>query len=282
MHGLVTKIQKFTLHDGPGIRSTIFLKGCPLSCIWCQNPETINIYPEILFSQMNCIECKKCIEICPNQCFFEQEKIRFNSDDCDQCGLCIDNCPVGALNWSSAKRSSDDILKEIMQDKVYYDLSGGGITLSGGEPLFQIDFCQDLVLKAKTSGLHVALDTSGFATEETFESVIPLVDVCLFDIKFIDNSLHLKYTGKSNTLILKNFEKVVESETDSIVRVPLVPGITNTRNNLQQIKKYLGKYKERIKVDYIPFNNLIISKYKMLGKLCRLNVSENIEAKEIR
>lgn len=268
MYGLITKIQRFSVHDGPGIRTTVFFQGCPESCIWCQNPETISSHPEILFFHTDCNECKKCIEVCPKDCFFWKEKIEFKSDDCNQCGLCLDDCPVGALKWSSRKISSADILEEVMKDKVYYDLSGGGITLSGGEPLLQIDFCHDLASKSKALGLHVAVDTSGYVATEALLRITPFVDLFLYDIKLIDNDLHEKYTGKSNVLILENFKKLCEAKKRTIVRIPLIPGVTNHKENLLQIKAFVKKCNKNVEIDYIPFNNLIVQKYNMVGKKC--------------
>ena len=274
MSGLITNIQRFSVHDGPGIRTTVFLKGCPLSCIWCQNPETISSYPEILYFHNHCIECKNCIEVCPNQCFSWEDKIRFRCDNCDQCGLCLDNCPVGALKWSSNKTSSDEISEEVMKDKVYYDVSGGGITLSGGEPLHQIDFCHDLLSKSKALGLHIAFDTSGYITSEALLKIIPFVDLFLYDIKFFDNDLHKKYTGKSNDIILANFQKLYEAEKRIVVRVPLIPGITDQKKNLLQIKNFVEDCSDQVEINYIPFNNLIKQKYNMLGKKCLIKMRE--------
>ena len=269
MDGLITNIQRFSVHDGPGIRTTVFLKGCPLSCIWCQNPETISCYPEILFFQNHCIKCKKCIEVCPDNCFsWGNERNTFSSDHCNQCGACTDSCPAGALTWSSSYRSADDILEEVMKDKLYYDISGGGITFSGGEPLHQTDFLHDLVSKSKTLDLHVAVDTSGYVATEKLTKVIPFVDLFLYDIKFIDNGLHRKYTGHSNELILGNFKKLFAARKKIVVRVPLIPGIADTKKNLSEITDFVKSCSEGIEINYIPFNNLIRQKYNMLGKKC--------------
>jgi pyruvate formate lyase activating enzyme len=270
--GLITKIQRFSIHDGPGIRTTVFFKGCPLSCVWCQNPETVTRNPEILFFQINCVKCKKCIEVCPNHCFSWEDKIKFRSDNCNQCGLCCDNCPVGALTWSSTLRSSDDILEEVMKDKIYYDLSGGGITLSGGEPLYQIDFCQDLVSKSKALGLHVAIDTSGCVATEALFRIMPFVDLFLYDIKFIDNDLHEKYTEKSNALILANFKKLCEAKKKVSVRIPLIPRITDRKRNLLQIRNFVKHHEKEMEINYIPFNKLMVEKYNMVGRECLIKV----------
>jgi len=272
MDGLITNIQRFSVHDGLGIRTTVFFKRCPLSCIWCQNPETITNYPEILFSQNRCIKCKKCIEVCPNNCFSWDEGIIFGSDHCNQCGVCSDNCLTSALTWSSSYKSADDILEEVMKDKLYYDISGGGITFSGGEPLYQTDFLHDLVSKSKTLDLHVAVDTSGYVATEELTKVIPFVDLFLYDIKFIDNGLHRKYTGHPNELILRNFKKLFAARKEIVVRVPLITGITDTKKNLKEIIGFVKSCAEHIEINYIPFNSLIKQKYNMLGKKCLIKI----------
>ncbi len=266
MYGLITKIQRFSVHDGPGIRTTVFFKGCPLSCTWCQNPENITSHPEILYFHTNCIECKTCIEVCPNHCFSWEERIKFKSDNCNQCGVCLEDCPVSALKWSSKKISSRKILEEVMRDKAFYDISGGGITLSGGEPLHQIEFCQDIVSRSKALGLHITLDTSGYVANEKLKKIIPFIDLFLYDIKFIDDDLHEKYTGKSNGIILENFQKLCEAKKCIVVRVPLIPRITDSEKNLLQIKNFVQNCKRQIEIDYIPFNSLMAQKYHLLGK----------------
>jgi pyruvate formate lyase activating enzyme len=210
------------------------------------------------------------MEVCPKQCFSSEGEIKFNSEACNQCGICIENCPVGAVQWSSSKKSSDDILKEVIRDKEYYEVSGGGITLSGGEPLRQYDFCLDIVKKAKMLGLHLAIDTSGFIQTELLENIMNFIDLFLYDIKFIDAELHRHYTGKSNELTLKNFQKLHEANKQVIVRVPLIPSITDKKENLLQIKSFVKTYSKKAKIDYVPFNGLMREKYKMLGKSCNI------------
>ncbi len=266
MNGYVTKIQKFSVHDGPGIRTTVFLKGCPLACSWCQNPETIFERPDVMFNSVDCIGCKKCIEVCPKDCFSWKDSTVFRSDKCDQCGLCVENCPVGALQWSSREMSSKEVLVHVMQDKAFYDRSGGGMTLSGGEPLNQLDFSCDLASKAKAAGLHVVVDTSGHVPFAAFEKIRPFADLYLYDIKLFDASTHKKYTGRSNELILENFQKLCRSGAEIIVRVPLIPGVTDAQENIRSIKSFVEGCKKGIKIEQIPFNLLAEEKYRMIGK----------------
>lgn len=265
---MITRIQRFSLHDGPGIRATVFFKGCPLACVWCQNPETMIAAPEVLFFHDRCVECKKCVELCPTSCFSYNEKINFKSDTCNQCGVCIDNCPVSALTWSAKGMTPDEILIEVMQDMLYYELSGGGITFSGGEPLYQPEFCLELASRSKTLGLHVTLDTSGYATSDTLDKIMPHVDLFLYDIKFIDNALHERYTGRSNDVILENFLKICAANQKIVVRVPLIPNVTDTEKNLSEIREFLRDNAANVEINYIPFNKLIKQKYSMLGRTC--------------
>ncbi|MCX6224504.1 MAG: glycyl-radical enzyme activating protein, partial [Bacteroidia bacterium] len=173
MDGLITNIQRFSVHDGPGIRTTVFLSGCPLSCLWCHNPEAVSSLPEILFFHSQCSGCQRCVISCPQECFQWHDKTIFDSSTCNQCGICVDNCPVGALKWSCSSVTSDDILREVLRDEAYYKVSHGGITLSGGEPLHQIEFSREVAKKAKLSGLHVAIETSGCVATEKFLDIVP-------------------------------------------------------------------------------------------------------------
>ena len=268
MKGDVTNIQRFSVHDGPGIRSTVFLKGCPLSCIWCQNPEAMSRNPDIMHFQDQCIGCQKCVALCPHDCFKWQGKTEFRSNKCDRCGLCIEACPVCALRWTSYEINSYEVIAEVLKDKVFYDLSNGGVTLSGGEPLYQTMFCLDLAKKSKEQGLHVVLDTSGNIATESFMTVLPYIDLFLYDIKFIDNDLHKKYTGVSNQIILKNFHILCEADRNIKIRTPLIPGITDKDENLSKIKSFVKNCSSQIELEFIPFNNLTVEKYRMLGKIC--------------
>ena len=270
MNGLITNIQRFSVHDGPGIRTTVFLKGCPLSCLWCQNPEAMSNQPEVIFHSEQCIACKTCLRVCPKKCMAWGGIISFKSDNCDQCGICIEHCPVNALRWSSEEISARQVLNEVIKDRVYYDISGGGITLSGGEPLQQIDFCHDLLKKSKKEKLHTALDTSGYASVKTLEKIMPLVDLFLFDIKFVNPRFHEKYTGLSNTPIIANFKKLCKAWKTIIVRIPLIPGVTDSKTNLEEIEAFVKEQDNRIMIERIPFNLLMRKKYHMLGRSCNL------------
>ncbi|MDP3791527.1 MAG: glycyl-radical enzyme activating protein [Candidatus Omnitrophota bacterium] len=264
--GFITRVQKFSLHDGPGIRTTIFLKGCPLNCVWCHNPENIPRFSEVLFLRERCAGCRRCVELCSKKCFDWQDKIVFKSDDCDRCGLCVNNCSLKALLWSGMELPAEEIIHQALSDKSYYEMSGGGVTISGGEPLFQIDFSCELASLAEKNGINVALDTSGYSEPEAFMKILPFVDLFLFDLKFIDPELHEKYTGRSNGCILDNFRRLHEAKKHVSVRVPLIPKVTDTPGNLAQIHEFVRSVDPVIDIIHIPFNVLMPEKYGMLGK----------------
>lgn len=229
MRGLITNIQRFSLHDGPGIRTTVFLKGCPLSCRWCQNPETIDPRPELMRQ------------------------------------------PTGELGWIGVERTTRDIIAEVGKDSEYFKQSGGGLTLSGGEPLYQAEFCFDLARRAKKAGWSVVLDTSGYAEEEQIEKMAGVVDLFLFDIKILDDGLHKRFTGRSNQLILQNLRRLIRLKKPVEIRVPLVPGITDTPENLAGIEALVLKLDGEIKIVRIPFNPLMREKYRLLGREANLS-----------
>lgn len=266
VYGYLTKIQKFSVHDGPGIRTTIFLKGCPLECMWCQNPETIRAKPDVTFDTNRCIQCAKCIEVCPQHCFTQPNgKLHFNSLTCDQCGLCVEHCPVEALKWTAEKWATEDLILKVLEDKAYYDCSGGGLTLSGGEPMQQIDFACDMAKRAKGHGIHVTIDTAAYVPYKSFEKILPYADLFLYDLKFIDESLHQKYIGKSNKLILENFKRLCQTDKAIFVRIPCIPNVTETEENLKQIETFARQCRSDIPINRIPWNPFMAEKYEMIG-----------------
>lgn len=267
MMGEIVNIQRFSLHDGPGIRTTVFFKGCPLSCYWCHNPETMNYKNDLLFHSEQCADCLNCVELCPKNCLQESSgKVVFDSSECDCCGICVENCITGALRWSAYTVSDSDIIDEISKDRLFYEASGGGVTLSGGEPVLQDKLCYEIAINCKKRGIHVALDTSGCASESKFLDLISVVDLVLFDIKLIDETSHKKYTFLSNKQILNNFKLLTQLKKEIIVRVPLIPKITDTVENLKAIEAFVRNHSKTIEIQYIPFNYLLAEKYKRIGR----------------
>ena len=211
---MTVEISRGTTHDGPGVRNTVFVKGCPLNCIWCQNPESIHPEQEIWFEAAKCIGCLDCIKDCPHQALTNDSSgIKIDRNRCVACGICTDNCPAKAITFVGTKWSVDDLVHEVTKDKQYYDEFGGGVTVSGGEPLLYTDFLVEFFTKLKESNVHTALDTSGYFTMESLLKLLPHVDLILYDLKLIDLDQHKKYTGKSNELILDNIVKIAKHIT---------------------------------------------------------------------
>ncbi|MFA9389630.1 MAG: glycyl-radical enzyme activating protein [Prolixibacteraceae bacterium] len=208
MEGNIFDIQPFALHDGPGIRTTVFLKGCPLRCQWCCNPESFTSKPILSYNLEKCIQCHECVPHCKSDALSISENgtLQVKHELCTNCGECIKNCPTGALKIYGYTMSSDDILDRIIKDKVYFDKSGGGITLSGGEVMMQTAFSTDLLKKAKEKGLHTCIETSGFAQQSEYKKIAPYVDLFLFDYKITGKNIHKKYTAQDNNKILSNLD----------------------------------------------------------------------------
>lgn len=266
-------IKQFAVHDGPGIRTTVFFKGCPLYCWWCHNPEGISTSVEIFLNKNKCInDCKQCIEICPENAIIKNNQgINIIRENCTLCVKCSDICPSDSIKKVGYEIKLEDLMKEIRKSIIYYDSSEGGVTLSGGEPLLQIGFIRNLLKACKDENIHTTLDTSGYATIKSFKSVVDYVDLFLFDLKLLDEGKHLKYTGKSFLPIIKNLKYLINrgKGKDIIIRFPLVPGITDTEENVGQITDLILSLKGINRVDLLPFHN-VTEKYERLGKDYRM------------
>ena len=264
-NGLITDIQRFSLNDGPGIRTTVFFKGCNMRCEWCHNPETICHQKEIMFYANKCIGCGKCFEVCPvgahkvidGAHVIEREK-------CTLCGKCVENCYAEALVFSAKEMTSDEIMSEILQDKVYYEESGGGVTLSGGEVTCQKELALEIVEKCKKNGIKTAVETNLLMPFESIKELLFSLDLIMFDIKIFDNDNHKKHTGVSNTSILENAKKLDGLGIPYIVRTPLIPGVTDSEENLTSIAEFLATCKNLLYYELLNFNPLGASKYKSL------------------
>ena len=269
--GLVFDIKKFAVDDGPGIRTTIFLKGCPMRCLWCHNPEGQTFAPELLYRYKKCIRCGECVKICPNQVLFlAGKKLTINREICSVCEACAENCPSGALEISGKKLSVNEVMREIDKDTAFYDESRGGITISGGEPLLQLDFTTAILGECRKRNIHTAVDTCGYASPKTIEKIKDKVDLFLYDLKIMDNAKHRKYTGKSNRPILRNFKTLAQNGNTILVRLPLIPGINDDRKNIQETADFILLHGiERINL--LPYHRAGIEKYRNLGKRYKLN-----------
>lgn len=249
----VFSIEEFSVYDGPGIRTSVFLKGCPLNCNWCHSPEGKSYQNISLRSPNGCLHCNRCVDICP----FKREK-------CIGCGKCIDVCPRNLIRMSAIDYEMDDIVKKLLKNDDVLNMNGGGITISGGEPLFQIDATLELVkkLKGKT---NVALQTCGYGDSEKFKEIIKNLDLVLFDMKIMNKEKAKKLEGIDNSLIFKNLEILKDSNVKFIIRIPLIPGVIDTEENIKEIISYIKGSKNLLRVELLPYNKYAGSKYALAG-----------------
>lgn len=269
--GTVFNIQKYSIHDGPGIRTTVFLKGCPLACLWCHNPESIAPRPEIIFGDNKCISCGDCVKTCPQKAMqVVEQTVKKEAVNCISCEACTEVCPTGAIEQVGRKMTEAEVLKEIEKDRVFYEESGGGVTFSGGECLMQPEFLMGLLTACKARGLHTALDTSGYASWQTIAGLKDAVELFLYDLKLMDEEQHKKYTGVSNKLILENLQKLAESGKLIWIRVPVIPGINDDDANLHAMGTFLHSLQIR-DVFLLPYHSIAANKYARLGKNYQLS-----------
>lgn len=272
IRGVVFNIQTYSIHDGPGIRTTVFVMGCPLRCSWCQNPESQLFTPQLFYESKKCTGCGNCVEACPNGAIELYEgRSRTNRDICTGMGNCTEVCPVEARNRIGRYTSAGEIFREVMEDKVFYEKSGGGITLGGGEPLACPDFTVALLRLCKNAGIHTALDTCGYAQWEVMKRVLNYVDLVLYDIKHMDSVTHQEYTEVSNELILDNLKRIHhELSLPVLVRIPIIPGYNDSLENLQATARFVATNLDPSKkVHLLPFHRLGESKYLRLERQVR-------------
>jgi pyruvate formate lyase activating enzyme len=263
--GLIFDIQRFSLHDGPGIRSTVFLKGCPLHCQWCSNPESINAYPEIMAYDTKCIRCGQCGQVCPKSAITIVEDVRkIDWSNCDLCLECVKACASGAIEQVGKYMSVDEVVEEIAKDFLFYRNSGGGVTLSGGEPLLQWEFAIEVLRQCQERGIHTALDTSGYTNWEIMEQVLEYVNLVLFDIKHMNPGKHKEGTGVDNTLILDNAVRTA-GKVRTWIRVPVITGYNDSESNIRELAEFIAKLPIE-KVSLLPYHCWGEQKYQRLGR----------------
>lgn len=261
---MIYKIQRFSLHDGPGIRTIVFFKGCPLSCLWCCNPESQYSGPDLMYQRQLCIACKNCVEVCPSGALsVVDNSILIDRDKCDLCGVCSDQCPTDALQMLGLSLSTDEIMEIVKRDKEYFETSGGGVTLSGGEPFNQAEATLALLEACRNIGLHTAIETCGLVQRDVLQKSIKLVDLYLYDIKTLIAEDHYKGTGVGNEIIIENLKYLIRSNVNLILRLPLIPTFNMSEKNYHALVSLIVN--EGIKkIDFMPFHRLGQSKYDAL------------------
>ncbi len=268
VYGNVFNIQRFSIEDGPGIRSTVFLKGCPLRCLWCSNPESQLSSPQVGYRQSVCIHCGRCFKACDQGAIClengEPPRVKIDRRMCSVCGKCVDACPAGALKTYGKRMTVEEVYEEIGRDAGYYSKSGGGVTVSGGEAMAQAEFTIALLKKCKAAGIHTVLDTCGFYDNKLVNEVCDYVDLVLYDIKHMDNEEHIRCTGVSNKLILENARLFVQRGVDMWIRVPLIPGFNDSPKNLEDTALFVRNLRPGLSVTLLPYHNFGQNKYKML------------------
>ena len=272
--GTVFNIQRYSIHDGPGIRATVFLKGCPLNCWWCQNPESQLSGQEMIFWGDRCIGCGACSTICPSGAIQIKNGIPVTEKEkCILCGKCIEKCPALAREMIGEKLTTKEVIKEIEKDLIFYEESGGGVTFNGGEPLKQSEFLKSLLNCCQEKKIHIAVDTSGYISWEILNKISSKVDLVLYDLKIMDNERHKKYTGVSNEVILKNLKKLSSIHNNIFVRFPVIPGINDDYQNIKETGEFLSSLKIA-QVNLLPYHYIGIDKYRRLGKTYKLATTQ--------
>lgn len=266
--GLIFDIQRFAVHDGPGIRTLVFLKGCRLRCLWCANPEGQSFFPEIGYIAANCLGCGRCFEVCPAGAI-ETGPNRVNRDLCTVCGACVAVCPSQALTMVGRNVTVSEVLTEVKRDLAFYRRSGGGVTLSGGEPLGQPEFLVELLKGLKAEYLNTAIETAGMAKEDVLDQVLPYVDLVLYDIKHMDNQKHKECVGTPSTIVLNNARFISSKGIPLVVRIPVIPGCNDTNENIRQTAEF-AKEIGSIALHLLPYHRLGKTKYAQIGREYKL------------
>ncbi len=260
--GRIFGLKRFEIHDGDGIRTTLFLKGCPLRCRWCHNPEGLSAAPQTAWLEERCLHCGRCAAVCPAH-VLEDGRHRMRFDACRGCGACADICPARALTFYGEEVSVGEVLPRLLEDRLFFDASGGGVTLSGGEPMLQADFAAAVLEALKREGIHTALDTCGFAPWTAYEKVLPWTDLVLFDVKAASEETHIACTRQSNRQILENLRRIDALGKVLDVRVPFVPGLND--HEMEAVADLLTPLRSLRHVRILPYHDYASAKYRSLG-----------------
>lgn len=279
-NGVVFDVQRFSIHDGPGIRTIVFLKGCPLSCLWCCNPESQEMKPTIMFKADACIHCGRCLTVCKHDAIGAGREGLVDRAKCMGCGECANVCPVGALVLKGKTVSVTHLIEELKKDAITFRRSGGGITFSGGEPLVQREFLLEALKACKSQGWHTAIETTGYAPAKVIEEIFPWVDLVLLDIKCIDDAKHKKNTGVSNDLILKN-SILLSQISPTVVRVPTIPNVNASRDEFSAICAHARRMHGVETIHILPYHTYGENKYELLGKKYAMTDVRSLVKEEI-
>jgi pyruvate formate lyase activating enzyme len=276
-------IKRFGINDGEGIRTVFFLKGCPLRCAWCQNPEGLTPDIHVWYARHRCVGCLSCVAACPEGAVtFGERGVTVNEDECTLCGRCIKACPTGALRFDAEEMTVAEALREVEKDRVFYEASGGGVTLSGGECTLSPDFSLELLAACRALGVETAIETCLQAHTEMLKKFLPLCDRIIADLKLADPALHRAYTGADNSLILKNLGMLAESGCDLTLRVPLIPGFTATKENVRAIGELIAALPRKIPVEILNYNPMCREKYDALRKSYPVQETSPLDAARMR
>jgi glycyl-radical enzyme activating protein len=281
LKGKVFNIQRYSINDGPGIRTTVFLKGCPLECLWCDNPESQKNFPELLYLDSLCTKCLRCLQMCPTgaTALDQEGKIRIDRKICKTCGACVRVCLTTARTIIGQMMTVEEVMEVVNKDALFFRNSGGGVTFSGGEPCSQPEFLMDLLQESRKRGFHTSLDTSGYVPWRVLSPMLEWIDLILFDIKHMDPRKHQKLTGVDNRLILRNFKRILREGKDVIVRMPLIPGLNDSDENIDELGRWLTDSKI-IEVHLLPYHRLGINKYVALSLPYPLNNTRQFDKEE--
>lgn len=264
--GVVLDVLRCSLHDGPGIRTTVFLKGCPLSCIWCHNPESRVRQPVLWFNEGRCSQCGRCVAVCAHGVHrVDGPKHAIDRSRCIACGACAASCPAQAMEIKGRRMTVGQVMAEVLKDAEYYRSSGGGVTLSGGEPMLQFEFSLALARAAREQGIHTAMETSGMGREQEYLAIAPWIDLFLFDYKDTDSDRHVQHTGVENRRILQNLDRLCAAGARILLRCPLVPGVNDSDDHLAAIAALRKRYPGLVGIEVMPYHAMGNEKARRVG-----------------